>query len=165
MSEQRLIDANALLDKQESLYMKGNVLFHGIAAFAVENAPAIDPETLPIVRELREKLKQTDQELRNVKYCYDIAKNGERQLRRQVNEVTAEWAECVKNLKQVTAQYNAAIGELNGVLDSVDALTEFVDDEVHPVVDYDLYLRLRDKVDVITQWEHADEWGVGGDHP
>lgn len=58
MSEQRLIDANALLDKQESLYMKRNVLFHGITAFAVENAPTIDPETLPIVQELKGKLEQ-----------------------------------------------------------------------------------------------------------
>ena len=52
----RLIDADALLDKQESLYMKGNVLFHGVTACAVENAPTIDPETLPIVRQLREEL-------------------------------------------------------------------------------------------------------------
>ena len=35
----RLIDANALLDKQESLYMKGRVLFHGVTAYAIENAP------------------------------------------------------------------------------------------------------------------------------
>ena len=56
MAEQRLIDANALLDKQESLYMKGHVLFHGVTAYAIENAPTIDPETLPIVRRLREEL-------------------------------------------------------------------------------------------------------------
>lgn len=49
----RLIDADALLDKQESLYMKGNVLFHGVTACAIENAPTIDPEALPIVQELR----------------------------------------------------------------------------------------------------------------
>lgn len=56
MSEQRLIDANALLDKQESLYMKGNVLFHGVTAYAIENAPTIDPETMPIVQQLLEEL-------------------------------------------------------------------------------------------------------------
>lgn len=56
MAEQRLIDANALLDKQEALYMKGHVLFHGVTAYAIENAPTIDPETLPIVRQLREEL-------------------------------------------------------------------------------------------------------------
>lgn len=46
----RLIDADALLDKQESLYMKGNVLFHGVTACTIENAPTIAPETLPIGR-------------------------------------------------------------------------------------------------------------------
>lgn len=52
----RLIDADALLDKQECLCMKGHVLFHGVTTYTVENAPTIDPETLPIVRQLREKL-------------------------------------------------------------------------------------------------------------
>lgn len=41
----RLIDADALLDKQESLYMKGNVLFHGVTACTIENAPTIMDES------------------------------------------------------------------------------------------------------------------------
>lgn len=56
MDEQRLIDANALLDKQESLYMKGHVLFHGVTAYAIENAPTIDPESLPVVQKLQAEL-------------------------------------------------------------------------------------------------------------
>ena len=63
MSEQRLIDANALLDKQESLYMKGNVLFHGITAFSVENAPTIDPEAIPVVQQLREEVADLKKQL------------------------------------------------------------------------------------------------------
>ena len=62
MAEQRLIDANALLDKQESLYMKGHVLFHGVTAYAIENAPTIDPEALPIVRQLRAELARVTAE-------------------------------------------------------------------------------------------------------
>ena len=58
----RLIDADALLDKQECLYMKGHVLFHGVTAYTVENAPTIDPETLPIVRQLREELARVTAE-------------------------------------------------------------------------------------------------------
>lgn len=54
----RLIDADALLDKQEALYMKGNVLFHGVTACAIENAPTIDLETLPLVQELRAQVKE-----------------------------------------------------------------------------------------------------------
>lgn len=56
MAEQRLIDANKLIEKCENLYMRGHVLFHGVTAFTIENAPTIDPETLPIVRQLREEL-------------------------------------------------------------------------------------------------------------
>lgn len=104
MSEQRLIDVDALKEKEQYIPCGNGLLFHGVTAATIDAMPTIVPETLPIVRELREKLEQTEQELRNVKYCYDIAKNGEKQLRRQVNEVTAEWAECVKKLERVTAE-------------------------------------------------------------
>lgn len=43
----RLIDADALLDKQESLYMRGHVLFHGVTAYTLENAPTIEVQ-LPV---------------------------------------------------------------------------------------------------------------------
>lgn len=83
----RLIDADALLEKQESLYMMGNVLFHWMTAYSIENAPTIDPETLPIVRELREKLEQVTAErdaaiadlkiLSDCDYCKYDCKNYE----------------------------------------------------------------------------------------
>lgn len=71
MAEQRLIDANALLDKQESLYMKGHVLFHGVTAYAIENAPTIDPETLPVVQQLRAELAEVKAERDGYKAFYD----------------------------------------------------------------------------------------------
>lgn len=58
MDEQRLIDANKLLEKQECLYMRGNILFHGVTAHSIENAPTINPEDLPIVQQLRKELAQ-----------------------------------------------------------------------------------------------------------
>lgn len=137
MSEQRLIGIDALKEKEQYIPCGNGLLFHGVTAATIDAMPTIDQETLPIVRELREKLER----------------------------VTAERNTALKWVKQLKSEKAAAVGELNGVLASVYDLTEFVDDEVHPVVDYDLYLRLRDKVDVITQWEHADEWrGPDGDH-
>lgn len=62
MAEQRLIDANILLDKCESLYMRGHILFHGVTACTIENAPTIDPETIPVVRQLREELARVTAE-------------------------------------------------------------------------------------------------------
>ena len=58
----RLIDADALLDKQECLFMKRHILFHGVTAYTIESAPTIDPETLPIVQELREQLARVTAE-------------------------------------------------------------------------------------------------------
>lgn len=67
MSEQRLIDANEL--KKKSIpHVRGE---HGYSAKAenwavlvkdINNSPAIDPETLPIVRELREQLARVTAE-------------------------------------------------------------------------------------------------------
>lgn len=57
----------------------------------------------------RAELANCKQELWQIKYCYDIAKNGEKQLRKQNDEITAAWAECEKKLKQVTAERDAAI--------------------------------------------------------
>lgn len=151
MSEQRLIDANEAKKRLLSYYSfvnentsksnyTGETLMSyevvGMIEDCIENTPAIDPETLPSVRELREKLERVTSE----------------------RNAALKWAEKLKSEKA------AAIGELNGVLASVYRLTEFVDDEVHPVVDYGLYLRLRDMVDEVIQWEHADEWCPNGDH-
>ncbi len=58
----RLIDADALLDKQECLFMKRHILFHGVTAYTIESSPTIDPETLPIVQELREQLDKVTAE-------------------------------------------------------------------------------------------------------
>lgn len=58
----RLIDADALLDKQEALYMKRHILFHGVTAYTIESSPTIDLETLPIVQELRAELERVTRE-------------------------------------------------------------------------------------------------------
>lgn len=136
MSEQRLIDANRIVEVANHAYDEWNLAMatqdtnRGVNKVfrrkelckavkdVAENAPTIDPEDLPIVKELREELAQ------------------------------------------VTAQRDAAIEELGGVLAMADVLTDFVDDEIYPVVSYDLYLNLRDNIDAITKWEHEEEWRV-----
>lgn len=131
MSEQRLIDGNELREiesllntdiiqgSEEASWLMSQVL-HDIDAM-----PTIDPETLPIVRELRAELGQAKQELRQVKYCYEIAKNGEKQLRRQVDEITGAWAECAKKLEHVTTERDAAISQLHGYCPVCKNYTEY----------------------------------------
>lgn len=86
--------------------------------------------------------------------------------RAEAAEVRAEAAEkkaadarqLREELARVTAERDAAIKELNGVSSLVDDLAEFVDREIHPVVDYNLYLDLRENVDAVSMFQHEDEW-------
>ena len=107
---ERLLDTDAIRKSKTASWLLDQVL-HDIQAM-----PTIDPETLPIVRQLREELER------------------------------------------VTAERDAAIKELNGVSSLVDDLAEFVDSEIHPVVDYNLYLDLRENVDAVSMFQHEDEW-------
>lgn len=68
------------------------------------------------------------------------------------------YMKVVAELERVTAERDAAIKELNGVSSLVDDLAEFVDREIHPIVDYNLYLDLRENVDAVSMFQHEDEW-------
>lgn len=72
MSEQRLIDANKLNCllgiAEKDIYVK----------YWLDRMPTIDPETLPIVRELREKLERVTGELDSYKMFFEnITKCGD----------------------------------------------------------------------------------------
>lgn len=117
MAEQRLIDANKILYHQAWESGSMEPANEGVALMSeVQAMPTIDPEALPIVRQLREELER------------------------------------------VTAERDAAIKELDEVTSEVDDLAEFVDREIHPVVDYNLYLDLRENVDAVSMFQHEDEW-------
>lgn len=114
----RLIDADRI-NFYKATVARGMHSFDNVEIvekFQIDRMPTIDPETLPIVRQLREELER------------------------------------------VTAERDAAIKELNGVSSLVDDLAEFVDREIHPVVDYNLYLDLRENVDAVSMFQHEDEW-------
>lgn len=74
------------------------------------------------------------------------------------DELIDELQAIQSDLARVTAERDAAIKELNGVSSLVDDLAEFVDREIHPVVDYNLYLDLRENVDAVSMFQHEDEW-------
>lgn len=48
--------------------------------------------------------------------------------------------------------------ELDRVGSVVDKLSDWVDDEIHPVVDYAIYVGLRNLGDTIANWEYESEW-------
>ena len=122
--EQRLIDANELYgiesllntdivqNSPEASWLMSQVL-HDIQA-----SPTIDPETLPIVRQLRAELAR------------------------------------------MTAERDAALRELRSIQTHTRSLRDYVDNEIHPVVDYSIYLNLREAVDTIDSWQHITPDGA-----
>lgn len=109
MAEQRLID----YDKAWTELVYAHEPY---AADLIQMMPTIDPETLPIVRQLRSELER------------------------------------------VTAERDAAIKELDDVSSAVDDLDEFIDEQIHPIVSYDIYTTLRDNADSIAIWQYESEW-------
>ena len=75
-----------------------------------------------------------------------------------LEQLQAENDRLHDELEKVDAERDAVIKELNGVSSLVDDLAEFVDREIHPVVDYNLYLDLRENVDAVSMFQHEDEW-------
>lgn len=86
----------------------------------------------------------------------------EREYANAYHEECGQWeAENEKlraELERVKRERDAAIKELDEVTSEVDDLAEFVDREIHPVVDYNLYLDLRENVDAVSMFQHEDEW-------
>lgn len=117
----RLIDADALLDKQEALYMKRHILFHGVTAYTIESAPTIDPKTLPIVQQLRKELKSykdlkvTPQQIALLMKFYKEKTSAESIcFDMKLVAKVLELDNVKKQLEKVTAERNAAIADLRG---------------------------------------------------
>lgn len=75
-----------------------------------------------------------------------------------LQQLKAENEKLRAELEQVKAERDAAIKELDEVTSEVDDLADFVDREIHPVIDYNLYLDLRENVDAVSMFQHEDEW-------
>lgn len=62
---------------------------------------------------------------------------------------------------RLQAERDAAVNALRLVQEKHEKAAEVIDDEVFPLVDYDVYLRLRDAVDDMMSWEdESDSCGV-----
>lgn len=55
--------------------------------------------------------------------------------------------------KNAERERDAAIKELDGVSNAVGNLSDFVDDQIYPLIQYDMYAALRDNIYAITTWE------------
>ena len=67
-------------------------------------------------------------------------------------------AELQARAEKAERERDAAIKELDCVSSAVDDLSEFIDEQIHPLVPYDMYLALRENADAISMWQHESEW-------
>ena len=99
MAEHRLIDANALrkywLENGENEYVYDTNSF----LTSLDNAPTIDPETLPVVRQLREELARVKAERDALRMNPPV-------------EIQADAFVLAVELAKVTAERDAAVGAL-----------------------------------------------------
>ena len=137
------MDIEKLIDRlsTESLYADKASL--EIMELCMESATALS--TIQAENEkLRSEVERQRRSADDRKHLYENAERA--------------YMKVVAELERVTAERDAAIKELNGVSSLVDDLAEFVDREIHPVVDYNLYLDLRENVDAVSMFQHEDEW-------
>lgn len=88
-----LIDVDALKEKEQYIPCRNSVLFHGVTAASIDNQPIIDPETLPIVQELRAEIER-------------LTTDGKQDLW----AVERKWREEAEaKLERVTAERNRAV--------------------------------------------------------
>ena len=75
-----------------------------------------------------------------------------------INALLARAESAEARAEKAERERDAAIKELNRVATAVDELSDMIDSEVHPIVDYNLYLSLRENSDAISIWEYEGIW-------
>ena len=68
----------------------------------------------------------------------------------------AEAAEA--RAEKAEKERDAAIKELDSVAAAVDDLSDFIDEQIHPLVQYNMYMSIRENSDAISMWQYESEW-------
>ena len=75
-----------------------------------------------------------------------------------ITDLLARAEEAEARAEKAERERDAAIKELNGVAAAVDDLSDFIDEQIHPLVQYDMYTALRENADAISMWQYEAEW-------
>lgn len=73
-------------------------------------------------------------------------------------QTEAKIKELRERAEKAERERDAAIKELDGVATAVDDLSDFIDEQIHPLIQYDMYLALRENADAISMWQYESEW-------
>ena len=79
-------------------------------------------------------------------------------LARSITDLLARAKAAEARAEKAERERDAAIKELDDVAAAVDDLSDFIDEQIHPLVQYDMYLALRENTDAISMWQYEDEW-------
>lgn len=117
-----------------------------------------DPECY-IIEQAATYITELLEEVERVKAERDSARHNLQTVQKMVKEYQEEIIPGFRErAEKAEAQRDSAVKELEGVAAAVDDFSDFVDEEVHPVVDYNLYLSLRENADAISMWQYEEEW-------
>lgn len=73
-------------------------------------------------------------------------------------EVKTELEKVQEELADVKAERDAAVKELELVAEKVEQAASVIDNNLHPVIDYNIYLEMRNAVDAIAVWQYEPVW-------
>ena len=129
MVEQRLINANMMVAEESEAYM------------SAQTSGKISCVSKEIINVIHRKIQQ---------------------LIADTPTVDLETLPIVQKLREelarVTAERDAAVKELEGVVDAVNEVNDFIDAEIYSLIPYDKYNALRYNVDAISIWVLEKEW-------
>ena len=73
-------------------------------------------------------------------------------------DLLARVEEAESRAEKAEKERDAAIKERDSVAAAVDDLSDFIDEQIHPLVQYDMYMALRENADAISIWNYESEW-------
>ena len=111
-----LIDVDTLKEKEQYIPCGNNLLFHGVTAATIDEMPAVDPENLPIVQELRAEVAELKDQLQNLEYwqlnrkiVLESAVQDRAAMKVMRKRCEKTIAELREELKRVMAERDAAM--------------------------------------------------------
>lgn len=89
---------------------------------------------------------------------YDAALQFRQAIGQQIAKLTSRAEAAEARAEKAESERDAAVKELNGVASTVDDLSDFIDEQIYPLVQYDMYLALRENADAISMWQYESDW-------
>lgn len=117
-----------------------------------------DPEPY-FIEQAATAITELLEEVEKLKAERDSARHNLRTVQKMVQEYQDELIPGYRErAEKAEAQRDAAIKELDEVAAAVDDLSDFIDEQIHPLVPYNFYTSLRENADAISMWQYEEEW-------